>query len=133
MKIETYIDALVDYGMETGLLQPEDRYVAVNRILEALHRDDYAPSGEEKPKALEEILKGLLDYAVEAGLCEDNTTARDLFDTKLMGLLTPMPREVDRTFREKYGDRSFAWRGPKPLERNLELQERKKVRKKKEK
>ena len=38
----------------------------------------------------------------------------------------------NRTFREKYGDRSFAWRGPKPLERNLELQERKKVRKKKE-
>ena len=102
MKIETYIDALVDYGMETGLLQPEDRYVAVNRILEALHRDDYAPSTEEKPRTLEEILKGLLDYAVEAELCEDNTTARDLFDTKLMGLLTPMPREVDRTFREKY-------------------------------
>lgn len=102
MKIETYIDALVDYGMDAGLLQPEDRYVAVNRILEALHRDDYAPSAEEKPRELEEILKGLLDYAVEAGLCEDNITARDLFDTKLMGLLTPMPREVAGTFWEKY-------------------------------
>ena len=102
MKIETYIDALVDYGMDTGLLQPEDRYVAVNRILEALHRDDYAPSTEEKPRDLEEILKGLLDYAVETGLCEDNITARDLFDTKLMGLLTPMPREVSGTFWEKY-------------------------------
>ena len=102
MKIETYIDALVDYGMETGLLQPEDRYVAVNRILEALRRDDYAPGAEEKPRELEEILKGLLDYAVETGLCEDNITARDLFDTKLMGLLTPMPREVAGTFWEKY-------------------------------
>ena len=102
MKIETYIDTLVDYGMETGLLRPEDRYVAVNRILEALRRDDYAPSDEEKPRELEEILKGLLDYAVEAGLCEDNITARDLFDTKLMGLLTPMPREVAGTFWEKY-------------------------------
>ena len=104
MKIETYIDALVDYGMETGLLQPEDRFVAVNRILEALHRDDYTPSAEEKPRNLEEILRGLLDYAVEAGLCEDNITARDLFDTKLMGLITPMPREVNRTFWEKYGE-----------------------------
>ena len=28
---------------------------------------------------------------------------------------------TNRTFREKYGDRSFAWRGPAPLRRNLEL------------
>lgn len=28
---------------------------------------------------------------------------------------------TNRTFREKYGDRSFAWRGPSPLRRNLEL------------
>ena len=28
---------------------------------------------------------------------------------------------TNRTFREKYGDRSFAWRGPGPLRRNLEL------------
>ena len=28
---------------------------------------------------------------------------------------------TNRTFREKYGDRAFAWRGPAPLRRNLEL------------
>ena len=28
---------------------------------------------------------------------------------------------TNRTFREKYGDRSFAWRGPSPLRRNLFL------------
>lgn len=28
---------------------------------------------------------------------------------------------TNRTFREKYGERSFAWRGPAPLRRNLEL------------
>ena len=27
---------------------------------------------------------------------------------------------TNRTFREKYGDRAFAWRGPAPLRRNLE-------------
>ena len=51
---------------------------------------------------MEEILGGLLDYACANGVCEDNITARDLFDTKLMGLLTPMPREVIASFREKY-------------------------------
>ena len=102
MKIETYIDSLVSYAMNTGLAQPEDHQVLVNRLLEVLRKDDYIPSDEPQTEDLEEILAGILDYACENGLCEDNITARDLFDTKIMGLLTPMPREVIRTFREKY-------------------------------
>ena len=51
---------------------------------------------------LEEILAGILDYAVAQGLCDDGITARDIFDTRIMGAITPMPREVIRTFREKY-------------------------------
>lgn len=31
---------------------------------------------------------------------------------------------TNRTFREKYGERAFAWRGPAVLRRNLELQEK---------
>lgn len=102
MKIETYIDALVSYAMNHGLTQPEDHQVACNRILEVLHKDDYTPSTEPQPEALEEILAGLIDYACKTGVCDDNAVARDLFDTKLMGALTPMPREVRRTFSEKY-------------------------------
>ncbi len=100
--IEKYIDALVCYGMNTGLCQPEDHDVVVNKILEALKLDSYEPSEGELPEDLEEILQGLLDFAVETGLCDDNITARDLFDTKLMGLLTPMPREVLAKFSELY-------------------------------
>ena len=73
-----------------------------NRLLEVLRKDDYVPSDEPQTEDLEEILAGMLDYACERDLCEDNITARDLFDTKIMGLITPMPREVIRTFREKY-------------------------------
>ena len=102
MKIETYIDSLVSYAMNTGLSEPEDHQVLVNRLLELLKKDDYTPSNEPQTEDLEEILAGLLDFAVAQGLCEDNITARDLFDTKLMAVLTPMPREVTRTFREKY-------------------------------
>ena len=102
MKIETYIDSLVSYAMNTGLSEPEDHQVLVNRLLEALRLSDYAPSDEPQTEDLEEILAGILAFAVENGLCEDNITARDLFDTKIMSILTPMPREVIRTFREKY-------------------------------
>ena len=102
MKIETYIDSLVSYAMNCGLSEPEDRQVLVNRLLDLLHKGDYAPSEEPQTEDLEEILAGILDYAVANGLCEDGITARDIFDTRIMGALTPMPREIIRTFREKY-------------------------------
>ena len=104
MKIETYIDSLVSYAMNTGLAEPEDHIVLVNRLLDLLGKPDYEPSDEPQSEDLEEILAGILDYAVEKGLCDDNITAKDLFDTKVMGALTPMPREVIRSFREKYAE-----------------------------
>ena len=102
MKIETYIDSLVAYAMNTGLAEPVDHQVLTNRLLDLLHREDYTPSDELLSEDLEEILSGILDYACQQGLCEDNITARDIFDTRIMGALTPMPREVIRCFREKY-------------------------------
>ena len=104
MTIETCIDSLVSYAMNCGLTQPEDHTVVVNRLLEVLKLDSYAPSEELLSEDLEEILAGILDYACANGLCEDNITARDLFDTKIMGILTPMPREVISTFRSLYAE-----------------------------
>ena len=104
MELTTYIDSLVSYAMNTGLAEPEDHQVLLNRLLELMGEADYTPSEEPQSEDLQEILEGLLDYAVEKGLCEDNILARDLFDTRLMAALTPMPREVIRTFREKYAE-----------------------------
>ncbi len=108
MKIETYIDSLVSYAMNCGLAEPCDHQVLINKLLEALRMDEYTPSDEVQTEDLEEILAGILDYACERGLCDDNITARDLFDTKIMGLLTPMPREVLRIFEEKYAENPVA-------------------------
>ncbi len=102
MKIETYIDSLIAYAMNCGLTEPEDHIVATNRILDILRIDDYSPSDELLIEDLEAILAGILDYAVANGLCDDGITARDIFDTRIMGALTPMPREVISTFRALY-------------------------------
>ena len=102
MLIETYIDSLVAYAMNNGLAEPEDHWVLVNRILDILQKADYEPSEEPMTEDIEEILGGILDYAVEKGLCDDNITAKDIFDTRIMGAITPMPREIVRTFWEKY-------------------------------
>ena len=89
MKIETLIDSLVSYAMNRGLAEPVDHQVLTNRLLDILRKDDYESSDEPQSEDLEEILAGILDYAVENGLCEDNITARDIFDTRIMGAVTP--------------------------------------------
>ena len=102
--IEEGIAKLVQYGMEQGLLQEEDRIYAINRILEVLKLDDYQEQ-EQMPEHpdLEETLNELLDYAAEKGLMEHNSVVyRDLFDTKLMDCLMPRPSEVTAKFRELY-------------------------------
>ena len=47
------------------------------------------------------------------------------FSTSLVDALENSDLEglTNRTFRDKYGGRAFAWRGPGPLRRNLGLKE----------
>ncbi len=102
MNIYEAINSLVAYGVKEGLIEECDKVWAVNRILEILHMDSMETQAEVKNADLQEILKTILDYAVEKGLCEDSVVYKDLFDTKVMGVLTPRPSEVIRTFNEKY-------------------------------
>ena len=103
MTVNGYLTALVEYGLKTGLIQDCDRTYIVNQLLMTMGLDSYeeeaAPSME-----LEDILAGLLSDAVSRGVIEDNITAKDLFDTKLMGVLTPLPREVRAKFAALYAE-----------------------------
>ena len=113
--VQESILALTDYAEATGLIEPEDRRYTINRLLElfALDEiDDKIESGwADRPKmdqrqaedALEGILKDLLDYACEHGLIEENSVVyRDLFDTKIMGLLVERPSDVRKKFYRLY-------------------------------
>ncbi len=100
--IEKNIRRLVDYGVREGLIEEADRAWATNRLLSLLGLSSYE-DGEVEPRPLEEILAAINDWAVEQGLIEeDSVVRRDLFDTALMGVLTPRPSEVIRRFRELY-------------------------------
>ena len=112
MSIYSNIRALVNYGLDTGLVGREDEIFTVNRLLELFQLDEMGDVCEEIPAAakeadgagLEKILREMLDYAHEAGLMPENDiTHRDLFDTKIMSMLMPRPNEVIRKFHELYG------------------------------
>ncbi len=102
MNVSSYILALAAYGEKAGLTHPDDRDYIINQILEALELDAFDENAEPAQAELAEILEKLTDDAVSWGVIEDNSVARDLFDTKLMGILTPFPREVRQKFRTLY-------------------------------
>ncbi len=102
--ISEAVRRLVQYGLETGLLEEMDAIYARNQILETLCLDDYEEAGEEisDPVELEGTLKELLDDACARGLIRDSVTYRDLFDARLMNCLMPRPSEVVRRFWAQY-------------------------------
>ncbi|MBR6726918.1 MAG: UDP-glucose--hexose-1-phosphate uridylyltransferase [Clostridia bacterium] len=98
------IKELVAYAADCGLIEEADRAYATNNLLTALKLSDYVDDGTAVAgRPLEEILRDMLDYAFENGLIEGNTVVyRDLFDTALMGCLTPRPSEVIAKFHTLY-------------------------------
>ena len=103
MDIHTSIASLVQYGLNTGLIEACDTTYITNQLLQVLQLDSCEPAAPAAAE-LEDILAALLEDAVSRGVCEDNITARDLFDTKLMGVLTPLPREVRAKFAALYAE-----------------------------
>ena len=99
--INRLIRELVDYGMQTSLIEKADEVYVINRLLECFRLSEYSET-EEMPesRALNLILDDMTSYAATEGLIEDTVTNRDLFDTKIMGLLTPPPSQVRRHFSE---------------------------------
>ncbi len=116
--IQKAIADLVGYALAAGLIHAEDAIYTANRLLEALHLDTLEAEAEEAileyvmkdpeelggmTDRLEAILGVICDYAYGAGIMEENTvTYRDLFDTKIMGLLTDRPFHVIEKFRSLY-------------------------------
>lgn len=101
MDINTAVKSLVQYAINNDMIKKEDEIWAINTVCQALGMDAYEDAKAENAE-LEKILASILDYAVANGLCEDSVVYRDLFDTKIMGLLTPKPSEVIAKFNELY-------------------------------
>ena len=103
------IARLTSYGLQTGLIKPDDVLFVKNQLLLNLGLDGFetAEQADALPSVsvddLEDILKQLLDYAVAHNLTlNDGNAARDLFDTKLMATMVSKPSEVIAEFRARY-------------------------------
>ena len=102
MKIFIAIENLVLYGIKNNLIQKEDEIFIKNRIAEILKIEDLKDVKVVEESNLENILKDILDYACEKGLIDNNIIERDLFDTKVMGVLIDRPSNIRKNFFDKY-------------------------------
>ncbi len=102
MEIFKAIKALALYAEKEGLIEKEDIIFSINQLCQALKLESFEECEVEEIPELEEILSSILSFAAENGLCEDSVVYRDLFDTKLMGILTPRPSLVIKRFNEEY-------------------------------
>lgn len=105
MDLNREITKLATYGMQTGLIREEDKTYTINQLLSIYHQDEYVEPEDlgNGDIALGEVLKSLTDIALEQGIIKsDDIVTRDLFDTRLMGVLTARPSEIIRNFNEQY-------------------------------
>ncbi len=102
------ITELVNYGIDRGLTDELDRVYTINRLVEELGLDEYtAPEEQIVPRKLHLILEDFI--ALKGDL---TNVQKDLYDTKLMGLLTPPPSYVINTFetlRAKSAEDATDW------------------------
>lgn len=117
--IQERILELTEYGLVTGLIEPEDKVYTINRLMELLEVEDIedavfeaygkrAPMTQESGEAaLEEILEDMMAYAYEKGIMKENSIVyKDLFDTKIMGCLVTRPSDIRKKFKNLYENQS---------------------------
>ena len=105
-RIDAAVSKLAAYALRTGLIEKCEYRWAVNSILDVLKRDSFTDPGQDWGEIeLAAVLDELLDDAHARGvLAENSVVYRDLFDTELMGRLTPRPAQVIETFWALYRD-----------------------------
>ena len=98
--INTYITELVNYGIRNGLIDEQDRIYSINRLTELMGLDEFiVPENQPEERDLHFILEDMMAWAFEHGVMQSDTNAsKDLFDTKIMGVITPPPSVVINTF-----------------------------------
>ena len=94
---------LVDHALTSGLIVECEKTWAVNTVLDVIRADALPDIQVPDHAELSQALDALCDWAFEHGaLAENSVVYRDLFDTEIMGRLTPRPAQVIAEFKARY-------------------------------
>lgn len=94
------IASLVQYAVDSHLIDDEDSIYCKNQVLALLHLDEIE-DGVSHPEPLYMIIDTILNYATTAGLIDNSSVSKQNFDTKLMNIFVPRPSCVIQEFQKK--------------------------------
>ncbi len=99
MSINIYeeVGMLLKFGLENNLIGKYDAVISRNEIMHLLKLDDWERielAQREVPKYPNEILENICKWAIENNIIEDSIVVKDLFDTEIMGKLTPTATQI---------------------------------------
>ncbi len=104
MNIYYEIERLIHFSLVKELIEKEDEIFTRNNIYSMFNL-----AGEynnivikENPNTVTEILENMTVYAIQNKMINDTNTERDLFITKIMGIVTPKPSYVINKFKTLY-------------------------------
>jgi len=101
--IYSALQKLIDYSIKKNLIESVDEIVIPNQLIEVLGLSDWQENDTKyTDESIDEILDDIVSYACENGTIPDTANSRELFDTKIMGIVTALPREVIKKFDELY-------------------------------
>ena len=97
---------LLYFSVAHHLIPEEDFFFYRNLLMDCFHMAEPADveirNEEDIPKTATQTLRELCNLAVEKGIIEDIGYERDLFSTRLMGIVTPSPYETRSRFWALY-------------------------------
>lgn len=97
-KISFAVEELLLYAAKNLDMYEEDLFYRRNQLLDLLRLDAPAEKPAEKCRPLQDILDEINAYAVKNNLCSEMEVIN--FETRVMGLVSPMPYQVITTFEE---------------------------------
>jgi UDPglucose--hexose-1-phosphate uridylyltransferase len=95
------IERLLQFGQKNGLIDKLDAVVARNELLDLFKLDEPFDGqiGDDSPEFATDILHKLVEYAGEQGMFDKEIySCRELFDTRIMGILMPRQSEITTKF-----------------------------------
>ncbi|MCD7809054.1 MAG: UDP-glucose--hexose-1-phosphate uridylyltransferase [Erysipelotrichaceae bacterium] len=99
--MNTYINQLINYALSHQMIEKDEIDYSVNLLLDLFQLNDFTRV-EVQDNNIYDILDHMLDYAVENKIIENNITAKDIFDTKIMNCIMPRPHTVVQKFNHLY-------------------------------
>ncbi|MGL4992176.1 MAG: UDP-glucose--hexose-1-phosphate uridylyltransferase [Sarcina sp.] len=108
ININMEIARLMKYGLDKNLIEREDVIFTRNKILFILGLDTYKELALEllTYNNIEEILEGILDWAVANKVIENTITEREILDSNIMGAFVKRPSDLIKDFYNLYEESS---------------------------